>query len=275
MRGALLIFAACAIAACTSSARVPGPTGGGNDVPANYPTTVIESAEHRDSTRREWERLLASYNLPPERAKAPELNAFTHTPSSTLGSGPIPLVAAGTTTPTDEESLRLLLREFVTKHADLLGVTAGSLSLERVSDASAVGRRFSFIQAGFPYPIAPPAGRLEFVVSPKAEIVQINDTAIPLAEIPSEARVTREAAEKVVLGTTFTYGDIAGRPQSVTITDPNAVKATGLYVYADETDAALTVRLAWEVIAGTGTTWTVYVDAVTGQVVGKRQNFQT
>ena len=65
------------------------------------------------------------------------------------------------------------------------------------------------------------------------------------------------------------------RVLTVTVTDPAAVQATGLVVYAVETEAALTVRLAWQVEAGAGQTWTVFVDAVTGQLVGTRQNFQT
>jgi len=272
----LLLTAATVLAACSSSVRVPGPTGGASDVPPNYPTTVVESAAHRDAARAQWTQLFESYGVPPERRKPPELAPFTHTPTSILGGGPIPLVAAAGAAVENEEGTRLLVREFIAKHADLLGVAAGSLSLENVANAGQLGTRYTFVQAGAPFPIAAPAGRIDFVVSPKAEIIQINDTAIPVGELPATPRIAREAAEKLVLGKTFTYGDIAGRERSVTISDAAGVKASRLVVYARETEAALTIHLAWEVEAGSGgMTWTVYVDAVTGEVVGTRQNFQT
>jgi hypothetical protein len=262
-------------AACGSSVRTPGPSGGAEGVPDNYPMTIVESTEHRDATRAEWQRLFEAYAVPPDRRKPPDLARFTYTPRSILGAGPIKLATAADSGTPAEQRVRLLLSEFVTKHADLLGVTANSLSLESVTDAGQVGKRYTFVQAGFAYPIEPPAGRLEFVVSPAAEIVQISDTAIPFADLPREPRVTRETAEKQVVGTTFTYGDIAGRQQSVTVSDPKTVHAMRLVVYPNETDAALTIHLAWEVEAGSGMTWTVFVDAITGQVIAKRQNFQT
>jgi hypothetical protein len=269
---ALLLVAAAVLAACGSSVR-PAVPSGASDVPPNYPTTVVESPEHRKAMEDEWQRLFGAYEIAPERRKTPELEPFTHTPKSTLGAGPIPL-AAGAPAP-DEERVRLLLREFVARHAELLGVAANTLSLADVADAGKIGKRYTFVQAGFPHPIAPPWGRLDFVVTPAAEIVQINDTAIPVAEIPEAPRVSREAAVQKVVGMTFTYADIAGRPQTATVSDPAAVAARRLVVYPEQTEAALRIRLAWEVEAGSGMTWTVYVDAVTGEVVGTRQNFQT
>jgi hypothetical protein len=266
-------FALAPLAACGSSVRTPGAaTGGVEGVPANYPSTVLESEEHRNQMRAEWDRLFEAYGVAPDRRKV-ELAPVTHTPTSILGSGPIKLAQSGAAL--DEERVRLLLREFIAAHADLLGVAANALSLEGVTDAGPIGKRYTFVQAGFPYPIVAPAGRLEFIVSPAAEIIQISDTALPAADLPDKPIVTREAAQKKVLGTAFTYTDIAGRPQTATVTDPAAVTATRLVVYPEHTDTALRVRLAWEVEAGSGLTWTVYVDAVTGDVVGTRQNFQT
>ena len=265
------------LAACGSSVRTPGPAGQGGKggVPENYPFTVVDSKEHQDSMAAEWTRLFEAYNVPPERRKVPELNPVTHTPKSILGIGPIRLVAAtGNNAPPDEEKLRLLLRDFVSEHAQLLGVSAANLSLEGVTDAGKLGKRYAFVQAGYPYPIVPPAGRLEFVVNSNGEILQISDTAIPRAEMP-EPTVTREAAEQRVVGTTFTYSDIAGRRQTTTVTDPKAVAARRLVIYPEETEAALRIHVAWEVEAGAGMTWTVYVDAVTGAVIATRQNFQT
>ncbi len=271
----LLFFAAAALAACGSSVRTPGPSGtGAQEGVADYPMTVVESSEHRNAMLTGWERLFESYGVPPERRKI-DLAAVTHTPNSILGSAPLKLGTKGDGSTPDEERVRLLLRDFVNKNAELLGVAANALSLESTTELGGIGRRYSFVQAGFAFPIVPPAGRLEFIVSPAAEIIQINDTAIPAADLPATPRVTREAAEKLVVGKTFTYGDIAGRPQTVTVSNPAEVHAIRLVVYPEQTEAALRIRLAWEVEAGSGLTWTVYVDAIEGQVIATRQNFQT
>jgi hypothetical protein len=275
----LALCAALAMAplvSCASGVRTPGSARqGGNAIPANYPPTVVESAEHRETMRAEWLRALEAYGVPPERRKAPDLAPVTHVPQSILGIGPIPLARSGAEAPPDEERVRLFLRDFIAERAQLLGVSATALSLETVTDAGGLGKRYSYVQADYRHPIAPPDGRLDIIVSPRAEIIQISDTVIPFVDLPAEPRIARDAAAKSVLGTTFTYGDIAGRPQTVTVTDPEHVEVKRLVVLPERTPEALRIRLAWEVEAGSSLTWTVYVDAVTGETISTRQNFQT
>ena len=270
-----VLVAVAPLAACGSSVRTAVPAGGERGVPENYPVNILDSAELREVMRGEWERLFQDYAIPADRRRLPDLRPFTYTPSSTLGVGPIPLGRTATGAPLDEERIRLLLREFIAKHALLLGVAANNISLEQVASAGQIGKRYSFVQAGFAHPIAPPYGRLEFVVSDAGEIIQISDTAIPVADLPADPRVSRDAARQLVVGRTFTYPDLAGRPQQATVSDPNQVSVKRLVVYPEETDAALRLRLAWEVTAGEGLSWTVYVDAITGDIVGELQNFQS
>ena len=212
--------------------------------------------------------------MPADRRKIPDLQPFTHTPQSILGTGPINLAGAGGAV-LDDERIRLLARDFITKNAQLLGVIASDLSLENVMDSGKLGKRYTFVQTSFAYPIVPPFGRIELMIAPNGDLFQLTDTAIPVADLPAQPGISAAAAASRVVGTTFTYGDIAGRPQSVTISDPAAVSAKRVVVYADEGEAALRIRLVWEVEAGTSLTWTVFVDAVTGQIVATRQNFQT
>jgi hypothetical protein len=270
----LALIAALPFAACGRSVNTSVSSPGSGPVPPDYPPTIVESTEHRDAMKAEWLRLLESYGVPAERRKAPDLQPVTHTPHSILGIGPIRIGTAGAAQ-LDEERLRLLLRDFVAKNAQVFGVNASRLSLEGVSDGGSFGKRYSFVQQDYAHPIVPPAGRLEIIASPAGDIVQITDTAIPAVQLPTTPTVTREAAGKRVLGMTFTYGDIAGRPQSVTISDPAEISVTDLMVYPEQLETALRIRLVWVVKAGTSLGWTVYVDAVTGDVVGQRQDFQT
>jgi hypothetical protein len=268
------LLLALPLAACGHSINTPASANGSANVPANYPPTIVESSEHLEAMRAEWARLFEAYGVPADRRKVPDLQPVTHTPQSILGIGPLRIVAAGGAQ-IDEERLRVLLREFIAKNAQAFGVTATKLSLEGVSDAGSFGKRYVFVQHDYSHPIVPPAGRLEIIANTAGTVVQISDTAIPVVQLPTTANVSREDAAKRVLGMTFTYGDIAGRPQNVTISDPKEIAVKDLVVYPEQLENALRIRLAWEVKAGTSLPWTVFVDAITGDIAGQRQDFQT
>ena len=268
---AIVLASIATLSACGASIQTTVPAG--TDTPANYPLTLVESREHRDTMTTEWNRLFDAYGVPAERRKIPDLTPVLHTPHSFLGIGPIRLGTSATGT-LDDAEIRMLLRKFIADYAQLLGVVPSTLSLENVTPVGGIGSRYTFAQNGFAHPIAPPAGRLEFMVSPTGELIQMSITAIPQADLP-EPRLTRAAAGERLLGTTFTYGDIAGRPQTVTISDPKQIVVKRLVVYPQTTESTVAIRLCWEIEAGEGMTWTVYVDAVTGQTAGTIQNFQT
>lgn len=269
---AALALAAVAFAAACGS-PIQTSVSAGTDPPSNYPLTLVESREHRETMSAEWTRLFEAHGVPVERRRVPELTPVLHTPQSILGIGPIRLgtSAAGSL---DDAGIRLLLRKFIADYSQLLGVAPSTLSLEGVTTAGGLGNRYTFTQNGFAHPIAPPAGRLEFTVSPAGELIQMSVTTIPLSELP-EPRLTRATAGERVIGTTFTYGDKRGAPQTVTVSDPAQVVVKRLVVYPHQTESTVSIRLCWEVEAGDGMTWTVFVDAITGQIVGTVQNFQT
>ena len=121
-----LVAAALPLAACGSSVRTTVPTGGGSAVPENYPVNILDSKERRDAVVAAWQQLFKDYGVPAGGQRVPDLYPFTFTPQSTLGTGPIRL--GGTTGgPLDEEQTRLLLRQFITERADLLGVRPENL----------------------------------------------------------------------------------------------------------------------------------------------------
>ena len=262
---------AAAVAGCGSPIQTS--VSAGTDTPSNYPLTLVESREHRETMNAEWARLFEAHGVPLERRRVPELTPVLHTPQSILGIGPIRLGTSGAGS-LDDGEIRLLLRKFIADYSQLLGVAPSTLSLEGVRTLGGIGNLYTFTQNGFAHPIASPAGRLEFTVSPDGELIQMSVTTIPLAELP-EPRLTRVTAGERVNGTTFTYGDKRGVPQTLTVSDPAHVQVKRLVVYPHETESTVAIRLCWEVEAGDGMTWTVYVDAITGLIVGTVQNFQT
>jgi hypothetical protein len=240
----------------------------------DYPPTILESAEHRAQAVAGWEALLAEASIPAERRKVPELQPITHVPVSILGIGPLPLLPASTSPTLGGESrVRAALRGWLERYPLVVGVAASSLSLDSVVPAGGLGNRYEFLQTSYAVPIVAPWGRLDVIVSPAGEIVQISNNLIPAVELsPSAARIERAEAGRRASAQNFEYHDMVGRPQRA---EPSGVEVRGLVVLPRWSDVALSIHLAWEVIVGTDLRWTVWVDAVSGQILGTRQNFQT
>jgi hypothetical protein len=60
---------------------------------------------------------------------------------------------------------------------------------------------------------------------------------------------------------------------SYKIASRSEVSVKDLVVYPKQEGNRITIHLAYPVEAGQGTTWTVYVDAITGQEIDVKQNF--
>jgi len=98
---------------------------------------------------------------------------------------------------------------------------------------------------------------------------------VPAVDLPLKPSVEPDLAAKKIVGRTFSYTDIAGRVQRTQIGAPAEVSAKRLVILPIEKGDAVEVRLAWEVTAGKSLSWTVYIDAVTGEDLRVIQNFQT
>jgi hypothetical protein len=80
----------------------------------------------------------------------------------------------------------------------------------------------------------------------------------------------RDIAAKKVVGRTFSYTDIAGASNGHRFAELSEVTVKRLVILPIEKSDAVELRLAWEVTAGRSLSWTVYVDAVTGEDVRVR-----
>jgi hypothetical protein len=76
-----------------------------------------------------------------------------------------------------------------------------------------------------------------------------------------------------MIGREFSYTTIAGQSVTYKIASRSEVSVMDLVVYPKQEGNRITVHLAYPVEAGQGTTWTVYVDAITGQEIDVKQNF--
>jgi len=238
----------------------------------NYPAVIKDSTERRAKAEREWRRMLDAYGVP---QTPPDLYPITYTPRSLLGvSGGIKLTENATNSSTDSLSLRGALRGFIFRWREMIGADPSSLSLAG-DDPSGSSLRFIYKQANYTLPIAAPSGEMVAVVSSDGKLLQLDDRLIPVVELPARPTIDKDTAAKRLVGRVFTYTDIAGREQRTNITAVGELNVKQLVILPVEKADSIEVHIAWEIAAGTSLSWTVYIDAITGEELRVAQNFQT
>lgn len=260
------LIAALLLTGCDLSPQVPIAAQ------QNYPAVIKDSADRRAKAEREWRRMLDSYGVPPT---PPDLYPITGTPRSLLGvSGGIKLLNANPEPGTEAFALRAAMKAFVDRWRELLGADPATVSLVS-SDESGDTERLTYRQGNYAYPVAGNFGEMVAVITKDGRLLQLDDRFVPVVDLPLKPSIERGLAAKKVVGRTFSYTDIAGREQRTPIGDPTEVSVKRLVVLPIEKGDAVEAHLAWEVVAGKSLSWTVYIDAVTGEELRVVQNFQT
>ena len=260
------LVAVLLLSGCELSPQVP------NAAKQNYPGIIKDAADRREKAEREWRRMLDSNAVPPT---PPDLYPVTGTPRSLLGvSGGIKLLNNKPETGTETFAVRAAMKAFMDRWRELLLADPETVSLMS-ADVSGDTERLTYRQGNYPYPIAGNFGEMVAVISKDGRLLQLDDRFITIVDLPSKPSIERDVAAKKVVGRTFSYTDIAGREQRTPMGDPNEVHVKRLVFLPIEKADAIKVHLAWEVIAGKSLSWTVYIDAVTGEELRVSQNFQT
>lgn len=238
----------------------------------NYPAVIKDSTERRARAEREWRRMLDSYGIP---QTPPDLYPITYTPRSLLGvTGGIKLISFKPEPGSENLALREALRRFLDRWREMLGAEPAAVSLVS-NDDSGDTQRLTYKQANYAFPIAGNAGEMVAVVSRDGRLLQLDSRFIPIVEMPSRPSIDRDTVAKKVIGRTFSYSDIAGREQRAQIGGLDEVTVKRLVVFPIEKADSTDVHLAWEIVAGKQLSWTIYIDAISGQDLKVTQNFQT
>jgi hypothetical protein len=259
-------MAATLLAACNSAPKAP------NTTQKSYPVIIRDSADNRAKAEREWRRLLDVYAV---AQTPPDLHPVIYTPRSLLGvSGGIKLLTAPPERGSETIALREAMKSFLDRWRDLLNADPSAVSLVSSNGADTT-QRLTYRQANYGFPVAGNYGEITAVISADGRLLQLDDRFIPTIDLPQRPQIAREDAQKRIVGRTFTYTDIAGREQRAQITNANDVTAKQLVVLPIQKGDNIEVHLAWEVMAGRSLSWTVYVDAISGDELRVAQNFQT
>ncbi|HET9529183.1 MAG TPA: hypothetical protein VFQ92_02440 [Blastocatellia bacterium] len=262
----ILLLAVSLAIGCEQTPQVPGVAK------QNYPAIIRDSPDRRANAEREWRRMLDAYGV---AQTPPDLYPIIYTPRSLLGvSGAIDVMPYTPEPGNEDIALRTAVRGFIDRWREFIGADPAALSLVS-ADETGPTRRLLYQQANYPFPIASGFGEMTVIISSDGKLMQLDDRLIPVVELPLQPAIAREDAARRVVGRTFTYADIAGARQQERIDAIEAVSVKRIVALPVEKADAIEVHLAWEITAGKALTWTVYIDAMTGEDLRVDQNFNT
>jgi hypothetical protein len=276
---AVLMIAQCSLF-CACAAPGPITTNTPEGRLQNYPPVIEDTPQRRQTALEAWRKLIAEFQLPDARLELePVLNAPRALPPEMAGR--INLMAKPGAF--GEQEAKEALRRFIERASGLLfpnhtnGSAAGSISLKDLSLVSFTDDggfyRAVYLQANYPFPISGGYGELRLTAGKNGTLLQMNSRIIPAIDLPTRAEIAPQSLVDKMVGRVFGYTNIAGQPTSYKVANRSEVSVGDLVVYPKLEGNRITIHLAYPVEAGQGMTWTVYVDAITGQEIDVKQNF--
>jgi hypothetical protein len=207
-----------------------------------------------------------------------QLQPITATVASLPASVPFYLPKVGASAAMTEEETRESLRRFIRDWQDLIGSEPSKLSLIERTDQPDGSKLAVYEQRPFRYPIRGNYGKLQIHFSADRRILDLTSTCIPDAERiqPTlnavNTKLTADDAVKQLQTNGVSYLDANGNKVNFK-TFAGEIKPRELVIYvtpaAGRTDV-LEFHVAWEIELTNAPAQKVYVDAVTGDVVGAR-----
>ncbi len=245
-----------------------------------YPPVIEASAARQQAAEEAWRQLLSEFRLPETRL---DFEPVLYTPRAlpVALANQINLSSPGAKFGADEA--REALRRFIERaHAVLSGdqrtnaLLLKDLSLTSFSDEGSVYRAV-YQQRSYQYPLANNYGQLNLVLSKTGALLQMSSRIVsPVllsTELPGRPGISPDKLITPLLGREFTYTSIAGQPLNYKVSQRDEISVKELVIYPRVDNDRLAVHLAWQVEVGRGTTWTVYIDAMTGKELEVRPNF--
>ncbi|HZF38479.1 MAG TPA: hypothetical protein VE715_06635 [Blastocatellia bacterium] len=275
---AILMIAPSLFCACAAPGQIAMNTPEGRI--QNYPPVIDDTPQRRQAALEAWKKLMAEFQLPEAKLDLePVLNTPRALPPETAGRIAIQAKAGAF----GELEAKEALRRFIERASDVLfpnhtnGPAPGSISLKDLSLVSFTDDgtfyRAVYRQANYPFPISGGYGELRLAAGKNGTLLQLNSRIIPTLDLPTRAEITPQSLVDKMVGREFGYTNIAGQPLSYKIANRSEISVKDLVVYPKQEGNRITIHLAYPVEAGQGMTWTVYVDAITGQEIDVKQNF--
>ena len=274
----VLLYAILMIVATFGACAAPGQVGVNTPEGRlqNYPPVIEDTPQRRQSAQEAWNKFIAEFQLPVAK---PDLEPVLNTPRA-LPSELTGRIALQTNSgPFGDLEAKEALRRFIERASVVLfpNHTTGSLGLKDLSLISFVSDgnfyRAVYRQANYSFPIANGYGELRLAVGKNGTLLQWGSRIIPVFDMPVRAEIAPQSIVDKMVGREFIYTTIAGQPVSYKVANSSEVSVKDLVVYPKQEGNKIRIHLAFPAEVGRGTTWTVYVDAITGQEIEVKQNF--
>ena len=247
-----------------------------------YPLIIEASAARQQAAEDAWNAFLSEYRL---TFVKPELEPIIYTPRllPTAIANLIGLKAPDQKPDEilNEAQIKELLRRFIEKYHTILSgdLRSSSLSLKDVSliAFSLDGNFFraTYQQMNYPFPLTNGFGEIKIAVSKTGNLLQLSSTILPPDEFPARAKIEASEIKIKLANREFAYSNLAGQPMTYKVTQESEIVVNDLVVFPKRSEQKLTLHLAYPVEVGRGTTWTIYIDAISGKEIEVKQNFQS
>jgi hypothetical protein len=237
-----------------------------------YPVGLADPAARLEEASVAWYQLSQHHGLTTKSEV--NLNPYTATITSLPANlpAPITLPKVGTEPEQTEEQTRESLRRFINEWRRLIGAQPAELSLvERTDEASGV-KVARYEQRPFRYPLRGNFGNLVIRFRDNGQLINLSSSCLPNADrlqatlSTINPQVSAEDAAKNIKSQPI---PIAGQ-QTVTLPGNAVVEPRQLVVYALPSPgqtSGLELHLAWEINVTNGPIKTVYLDAVSSQII--------
>jgi hypothetical protein len=241
---------------------------------------IEDTPQRRQAALEAWKKLIAEFQLPEARPDLePVLNTPRALPPEMAGRIALQTKAGIFGEPEAKEALRRFIERasgvLFPNHTD--GSPQSSVGLKDLSLASFTNDgnfyRAVYRQANYPFPVSGGYGELSLAAGKNGTLLQLNSRIIPALDLPTRAEIAPQSLVDKMVGREFSYTTIAGQTMRYKVANRSEVSVRDLVVYPKQEGKRITIHLAYPVEAGQGTTWTVYVDAITGQEIDVKQNF--
>jgi hypothetical protein len=267
-----VITIAFATAGCAALQPIDATGPRANTPP--YPINLTDAGRLEEASTA-WSHMSQQYGLAGNTEA--NLNPVTGTLQSLPpGAAPIVLPKVGTEPEQTEEQTRESLRRFIAEWQSLIGAAPDDLSLVERTDEAAGIKVARYEQKPFRYPLRGGYGNLVVRFRPDRQVMSLVSNCIPHADRLQPAlngltpSVTAEQAVDHVRKQPVVAPSANGPQQTIAIPATATVAAQQLVVYAQpaaDQNNGLQLRLAWEVQVTNGPVKTVYLDAISDQVI--------
>lgn len=279
LKGALcVIFVAC-LSAC---AATPSPDPAGPRANESlYPPLLTDDGSRREAALAAWANFTRALGI--ANAPAPELQPVTATLRSipALSETPLYLPKVGEGVPMTEEETRESLRRFIAETGPLLCGDQQQLSLIQRIDGANGGKEARYQQRPFRYSLRGGYGEVRISFAPDRRVIQMSSSCIPDSDIIrrgfvglGQQMMPVEKALESIAGQAVAYDDASGNRQTLTLPQAERLNARELVIYPLERagePATLEFHVAWEVLVEDAPKLAIYLDSVSGKVIGTGQ----